>query len=445
VVTEDAELTINSERVLNSLTVEAGGSLKLNDGAAKKLIVNDLTINTQSGASGQVTGTNAQVSGDIYLEIKLDASGTIDPHKWYCISAPFDVNMNGGFFWGDGDQMGLNQDFQLFEWDGDRRAGGISGWKRVSGTMNKNTAYLIGFDDENTKNQNTIKLKATTKTINSQNTIEATEHSGSAGSDYANWNGLANPNFHYVGLDQTVQVFDASLQGYDVYPFVETGTTYGFVVGTAFFYKGEATINLNTNDHGSNLRAPKRISEKYNYCVEIAKQGASRYDNRLFVQASEDAESTYKEGIDLITLNGTTSNYGALLWTENYGGKRLAIEDAPLVNGTASYVLTLSAPANGTYTLSVAEAKENADLFLTKDGAIIWNLSMGAYPVDLNKGTTNGYGLLLQKKAPAVVTGVETVTGYGLQVTGVQKIVIDDHVFILRGGQMYDVNGKMVK
>ena len=43
--------------------------------------------------------------------------------------------------------------------------------------------------------------------------------------------------------------------------------------------------------------------------------------------------------------------------------------------------------------------------------------------------------------APAVVTGVDQIDAKA----DVQKVIIDEHVYILRGGQMYDVNGKMVK
>ena len=448
VVSKDQSLTINNAKTLNNLTVEAGGSLTLNGNSDKKLTVNDLTIETKAGQSGQVSGTNVQVSGGIYLETKL-CDGVMDAEasrKWYCISAPFDVNMNGGFFWADGTEMVLNTHFQMFEYQGEKRARTGNGWQRVSGTMKANTAYFIGFDDERIgsgagMNQNTIKLKANANTIPTAEPMQLAGHSSEIeGSN--DWYGLGNPALHYVGVNKTAHVFGYEVQGYDVVPSWSTDFT-GFVVGTAFFVQG--TGELSFNNAASAYHAPKRQAEEYTYCVEINREGASHYDNRIFVRASEDAEPEFVQGKDEYTLNGTSSNYGALLWTENYGGKRLAIEDAPLVNGTASYVLTLSAPANGSYVISVAEAKDNADLYLTYEGSIIWNLSMGEYELDLNKGTTNGYGLLLQAKAPQVVTGVDQLDNGDWTLENVQKVIIDEHVFILRGGQMYDVTGKMVK
>ena len=120
---------------------------------------------------------------------------------------------------------------------------------------------------------------------------------------------------------------------------------------------------------------------------------------------------------------------------------RLAIEEAPLVNGTASYELGIFAPNAGIYTISVPTEREDASLYLTKDGMIIWDLTMSPYEAELVKGQNNGYGLLLQAKAPQTPTGVDEIKTK----SAAQKLIIDEHVYILRNKQMYDVNGKMIK
>ena len=427
VVNVSKELNVNDDRTINTLMI------KSTSGAYDV-----------AGTSGQVTGENTlTVSDNLFLEIKL-CNGDMNAEasrKWYCISAPFEVAINGGFFWGDGTPMVLNTHFQLFEWDGDRRATGASGWRRTSSNMKAHTAYFIGFDDERIgnepgMNQNTIKLKALNNTISNVAKINAPTH-GTNDDDYANWNGLANPNFYHVALDKDVHAFNYNKQTYATY---DAGD-YNFVVGTPFFLNETGDITISVADNTKPYRAPKREGENYKFRVRIGKSGAEIADNHVYVRASETASASYEKGHDVITMNGTTAS-SALIWTENYGGKRLAIEEAPLINGTASYVLTLSAPANGTYSISVAAPQDdNADLYLTYDGTIIWNLSESAYTVDLNKGITNGYGLVLRAKAPSVVTGVDQINAKA----GAQKVIIDEHVYILRGGQMYDVNGKMVK
>lgn len=427
VVNVSKELNVNDNRTINTLTIKStSGAFEVD------------------GTSGQVTGSSTlTVTDNLYLEIQLrsDAMDAEASRKWYCIAAPFDVNINGGFFWGDGTPMYLNVDFQLFEWDGDRRASGASGWRRTSGIMKKDTAYFIGFDDERA-NQNTIKLKAMNNTISNRAKIVAPTHSGSAeAATYGNWNGLANPNFHHIALNKNVQAFDYNKQGYSPYA---TGE-YNFVVGTPFFIQYAGDIAVSAANGSNPYRAPQRESDIYSYCVRIGSAEASRADNQIYVRASETASAEFDNEHDMITLNNTSSNYGALLWTENYGGKRLAIEEAPLVNGTASYVLTLSAPKAGTYSISVAAPQDNADLYLTYEGTIIWNLSEGAYTMDLNKGITNGYGLILRANAPSAATGIDEAESGKQKAESVQKIILDEKVFILRGGKMYDVTGKAVK
>jgi len=427
-VTEDKELT--------NLIVEAGGQVS----GVSTLTVNNLTINSEAGKSGQVMNENVTVNGDIYLDIKLDKSGTMDPHKYYCISAPFDV---AALEWGDGTPMVFNVDYQLFIYDGDKRARTGNGWQRVGGTMEKNSAYFIGFDDENANNQNIIRLKAANKAIPTATSIALEEHSATYGQDESeiaknsNWNGLGNPRLNYVNLNKNVSVYEAEGERFDTYA---KESANGFVVGTAFFVQGTGNLTFENEAHGA-YRAPKRENEHYMYCVEIAQENASRYDNRLYVMASETASSSFEEGKDLPTLNSETSKYGALIWTKNYG-MRLVIEEAPMVNDKASYELGIFAPNAGTYTVSVSAPSENADLYLTKDGHIIWNLSMGACEIELAKGQTDGYGLILVRKAPSVATGVDDVQSDNVQCT---KVIIDEHVYILRGGEMYDVTGKAVK
>ena len=440
IVADGKTLTIDEASTLDNLTVEAGGQVS----GGSTLTVNNLTINSEAGKSGQVMNENVTVNGDIYLDIKLldgtDPMTVEESQEWYCISAPFDVNMNGGFFWGDGTPMGHNVDFQAFLFDGAKRANtGVSGWQRVSGKMEAGRAYLIGFDDERT-NQKTIRLKAMTNSIPNADKLPTTGHDADEANK--NWNGVGNPTLHYIALDgftAIVQCYDNNIHGYNPY----SPETHNYVVGTALFMQAEDEIDLKDANNGS-FRAPKRMSEeneKYSFCVEIAKEGAIRCDNRLYVSTSDEASSSYESGKDMSSMNGTSSKFGALIWTENYG-MRLASEDVPMVNQKATYTLGIYAPKDGIYSIRTTEASENADLYLTKDGHIIWNLSMGACEIELAKGQTDGYGLILLRKAPSVATGVDEVQSDKVQCT---KVVIDDHVYILRSGEMYDVTGKAVK
>ena len=438
---EDVTWTVTSDKEV--------GDLYMKDGAvianSAKVEANDLYFKAKAGKSNQIYDlSKITVEGSLYYDFQL-CDDDLDADYWYSISVPFDVNLNSGVFQTDGTPMVNRSDFEVWEYDPLKRADTqYNGWKRSSDNMmHAGKAYLIGF---NPGQPNVIRLKAAAgwKTNLFSGTSMSVVNTGGSG-DHDNWNGLANPTGRYIDVNVDAQAFNNNTHGWDSYAL--DAARFNFVVGTAFFVQSASAITIGNTDHG-NYRAPKREGSnesKCAYAVRITRNEATSFDNQIIVRASEDATSEYEQGHDMLTMNDATSKKAALLWTKNYGGKRLAIEEAPFVGDKASYELGIYAPANGTYFISVAEAKDNADLYLTYEGSIIWNLSAGAYELELGKGATNEYGLMIVRKAPQVTTGIETVTGDGLQVTGVQKIVINDHVFILRGGQMYDVTGKMVK
>lgn len=416
------------------------GSVIANSAEVK---ANDLYFKTKTGKSNQIyDASQLEVIGDLYYDVQL-CDGDLDANYWYSIAVPFDVDLNSGVFQADGSPMTNRVDFEVWGYDTQLRAQTQSnGWKRVTDNMmHAGKAYLIGF---NPGQPNIIRLKAAAGWKTSLYDPAENENKMSVvatgSGTHDNWNGLANPTMRYIDVDKNAQVFNNNTHGWDTYAL--DAARYNFVVGTAFFVQSASAVTISNDDHGQ-YRAPKRVDEtKCAYAVRITHDEATSFDNQIIVRASEEATGEYTQGHDMLTMNGTSSNTAAMLWTENYGGKRLAIEEAAWLNDQASYALNMYAPKAGTYSISVAETKDNADLYLTQDGAIIWNLSMGAYELSLNKGLTNNYGLLLIKKAPGIATGVDEISG---EKAGVQKIVLEDKVFILRGGKMYDVTGKAVK
>ena len=439
-------ITVTENATLGNLDLENGAILDLDVTPGKTVEANDLVLRSSSATNG-VNGVSSQapvmpvVNGVLALEIQLrpDEMNAENSSKWYCIAAPFDVDINSGFEWvhpnGSRTPMVHNVDFQIFEYDGERRASGISGWKRIGGTMKAGVAHFIGFDNART-NQNTIRLTAKTNTVAPVTEIALGEYPGAT--DVQNWNGVANPTMQYIGIDKDIVAFDYDIQDYNTY----ASTGYNYFVGSPFFIQqAGGSIAVDHTDRGGAIHAPKFVEDKLEYCVRINAASANRFESQMYVRASETASNSYEEGHDLASQCSTTPKYGARIWTENYN-VRLGIEEAPLTNGNATYVLGIATPSAGEYTISVAAPKENADLYLTYNGSIIWNLSEGAYTVELPKGVTSGYGLVLQAKAPHVATGVDNAEA---NEAGVQKVIINNHVYILRAEQMYDVTGKAVK
>ena len=110
----------------------------------------------------------------------------------------------------------------------------------------------------------------------------------------------------------------------------------------------------------------------------------------------------------------------------------------------ANYPLGIFIPADGEYRIfTEAQPNEQTALYLTFDGQAIWNLSDGAYVATFEKGTNNRYGLRISAKAPKVVTGIDEAI---VDAKGeIRKVLINDKVFIIRGNNVYSVDGQIVK
>lgn len=445
-VPDNGDVVIGEDKTWTVSVDKEVGDLYMNEGAiinnSAEVTAQDLYFSSKAGKSNQIVdAAQLNVDGDFYFDYQL-CDGDLDPDYWYSVAVPFDVNVNEGVMLKNGTQLVYRSDFEVWEYDTEKRAQTmLNGWKRLTGNkMQAGYAYLIGF---NPGTPNTIRFKAAEgwkDNLFSGTTISVTSAEATDGT-HSNWNGLANPTMRYIDVSTLTQVFNNNTHGWDSYD--PAALQFNFVVGTAFFVQTTTAVTIGNIDHSGTYRAPKREDASMcAYAVRITHNEATNFESQIIVRASEDATGEYTQGHDMLTMNNATSNTAAMLWTENYGGKRLSIEEAAWTNGTASYVLKVYAPANGTYNISVAEPKNNADLYLTKDGNIIWNLSMGEYTVDLNKGNNEGYGLMLVSKAPMVTTGVDNINA---SESGAQKVIINEHVYILRGEKMYDATGKMVK
>ena len=436
---EDSKWTINNDKTVGDVHFKDGAIIA---NTAATVTTQDVYFKARHGKSNQIFDlSKIQVTGSLYYDFQL-CDGDLDPNYWYSISVPFDVDLNDGVFQVGGTTPLVNHsDFEVWGYNTSKRAQTQSnGWERVTDNMmHAGKAYLIGF---NPGQPNVIRLKAAadwkSHLFTGGTTMGVAESTGSGVHD--NWNGLANPTGRYIDVDVDAQAFNNNTHGWDSYAL--DATRYNFVVGTAFFVQTSSAVTISNTDHG-NYRAPQRAGNKFAYAVQITREGATEFDNQMVVRASEDATNAYEQGHDMLTMNNATSNTAALLWTENYGGKRLAIEEAPLVNNQAMYDLRIYAPAAGTYSLSAA-AKEGADLYVTYEGAIVWNLSLGDYELDLTRGTTTGYGLLLVVQPNQMPTGVENGELLNGE-NGVQKILLNGQLYILRDGHLYDAVGKEMK
>lgn len=437
IVPEGQTLTIDEASELDNLIVEAGGKVSLAEN--KTLTVNTFTIESTmaSGKSGQLNGATAVnfEASEAYIDITLGANGT--NQQWHAFTVPFPVDVTSGIYDLDGAPLTNEVNYAIMEYFGDERAKGNYGWKKIRTTLVPGTFYIMATDGYRTTYRFKKKAGAALVAANSKDLAKnAVSGDGEDGKDNG-WNGVGNPTLTYGKVGYNVYVLNPDPNVYDYE--VKTANSTNFVVGTPFFIQAAdaGTMSMLAASGTANYApAREKATEIMNVDVTF---GNEVYTDHLYISASEDALNEYETGKDLVKMTMSNTPRVGRIFSNAYG-HQLTMVYAPLSNDQAIYDLSLYAPQAGTYSIAVPNDVD-ATIYLTYEGSIIWDLTASAYEIDLTKGTTEGYGLILRTNAPAVVTGVDQIDAKA----GAQKVIIDEHVYILRGGQMYDVNGKLVK
>lgn len=456
VVKEGGVLTIGNDGSENrgaygNLRVENGGQVIFGAGEVK---VNDFVLEAKLGdtdnigMSGQLQNpATLKVNGNAYFDIALDPSGECSP-GWYDFTVPFPVDVMTGITRFDNtthEEKTIKNEvnYAIMDFSESRRLETGYGWKKYRSVLQPGQCYTMTIDDvDNVYRFKMVKDGA----FNNQTTasLAYTETDNTV----RGWNGLGNGTMSYINLSaadiEKVQVYSHATNSYAAVPM----DTFTYVVGSAFFVQAPSTSSVLNYSHNGDmhvLRAPKREAEGVSeFTLTLTKENAANADDRFYVSASEDATDSYTIGRELTKFGTPTESKVAQIWANAYGMKLCDIE-MPLVNDKADCALGLYAPKFGSYWLAIDKAPKDAALYLTYNDVVIWDLTASPYLFDLDKGTTNGYGLRMEaKKAPAVATDVEQSEFSGQ--SSARKVVIDNRIYIVTPeGKMYDIIGKSVK
>ena len=138
------------------------------------------------------------------------------------------------------------------------------------------------------------------------------------------------------------------------------------------------------------------------------------------------------------------SDRKAQIWVERYEAQ-LGLNTTAPMNGVAEFPIYVYAPKAGEYTIGLAsQPDDDYTVYLLRDGVAIWDLSTSEYALTLGTGKDNSFALRLSaRKSPEVATGVDEaiVDAHG----ETRKVLIDNKVFIIRGNQVYTIDGQLVK
>ncbi len=441
-----------------SLQIAKGGKVELTEGIVS---VKDLTIEASLGStvnnlttpasSGEVNEENLlDVNGDVYFKLELDPSGR-NTYGWYDFVVPFEVDVIGGISIAEapGARMVFNGNYAIMAFDERRRAETGKGWSKFTGTMVPGQVYTITLDE--TQPWNTVVFKKKIGASLAGERSITSSYSNDVGEEKdRGWNGYGNATLHHTKLNapgvSLIQVYDHTNKCYQA----REAAAYKIAVGMSFFMQVDDKTVVALDEVQSDAKggggylAPARESRDVEtFRLSLTKEGQNYASDLLWVSASEEATGEYVIGHDLAKMGDLTSSKVARMWAKNNNIDLCDIE-MPLVYGQASCELNMYVPEQATYALAVEEAPEDAELFLTYNGKVIWNLTSSPAEIVLNSGLKTDFGLILKShNAPEIAEGVDNIDEDN---HSVRKVLIDNTIYVITpDGAMYDVNGKLIR
>lgn len=468
-------LTIDGDRVVNSLTIEGTGSVTMVEngtltinGTSKDagnygnlyvqnggevnvvgtLKVRDLVVEASIGTadgtaeSGQVVQAERITYANAYIEIHMDPAGVMDDTKWYGFTVPFAVNAHTGVSRKEGDtyrNCTYGSHYMIAEYDAAKRLTSGKGWKYLSGnTLNPGQFYFFTVNG----NYNTYRFKASEASYTPA-AAASLAMNGAVENANANWNGVGNSTLRHATASYAggsyVQVYE---NGLDAYKTVATSEA-KFVVGCPFFIQATeaSTLVLDVQPGESEqYYAPRRTSANQTGVTRVNLSSVDGgFSDQIYVSATDREQDCYLAGHDLSKAG--ESKIVPQLWIDAYNQK-LSVHELAWQGNEAYCAISLYAPQAGEYVLAAKQPTDGTEVYLTYNGQVLWNLTSSEYVLSLEKGTTTAYGLQIVK-TPAITTGVDQIDVKGQTM---RKVLMNDKIYVITPeGAMYDVLGKGVK
>lgn len=453
----DAESTtptvIDENMGVTTTIVETTGTLTVNDG--KTLTTTNLILEASANASGQIMETGTITAENVYYDLKLNT----DARHWHAFGVPWAVDINTNKLVEVDNEgnvvrtLNISRDYEIMYYDGSERAThGASAdcWKYLRrynepgqpvDELVPGQGYMIAFGSH----VNTVRfVKKSGAPIIYNGSIDVTAHQIGA---------ISNPMAYHTTMDAGVgvgQVHDGGEIGHDDYVEV-TIEDRRFIVGKTVYINptagGSVVVNKADGEDPVAALAPARrgvaATKKYltledYYTIALTPDNGGRAA-KVYVLPEEDKEDNYVAGHDLSKMG--MSDRKAQIWIKRYD-VNLGLNTTAPINEVAEFPVNVYAPNAGEYTISLAsQPNDEYTVYLLRNGQVIWDLSNSAYTVELAAGTDKTYGLRLS--AHKVPTSVDQAVVDAQGET--RKVIIEDKVYIIRGENVYSIDGQLVK
>ena len=481
---------VNDRDEVRNLTIYPGGKL---------VVPSDKGDYTVQSVQFRVEKENAPLAKLIGNLITKDqqviVSRRIKNDRYYFFSLPYDCNI-ADIHWANGEPATIGVDYQIVEYDGARRANEGSGsgvtphWTPVSGTQLKaGVGYNIAVSSSLVKELIFPMAIGSTNLTNIENTktaktvaIHQYTNAGTTINNH-NWNLVAHPYVSafepYSGDKITAGILEYTEpaspgeQGtweltntnkvYLTMPsFNNNAITYTQTLASditsidpflAVFVQGAGEGDLTFEQSGRKLSAPARHlaaaaeDEDESIFVGVTLSGNGESDQTC-VRIRPDFTDEYQLGYDLDKfVTFYTSRPQIYMKTPSYRLAFQAVSDE--VAKSTFLPMGVYCYQAGTYTFALNDRfptdEVEAVYLFDKQTGVTTNLLYDTYSFSATKqvytNTRFSLNVIVNRRAPQTPTGMENAHAPN---EVVRKILINGHVYIQRGGVIYDVTGKQM-
>lgn len=197
--------------------------------------------------------------------------------------------------------------------------------------------------------------------------------------------------------------------------------------------------NSGVVDHTA-LRAPKQTVEP-SVRLRMVVTGENHYKDETQIHERADFSNGHDAGWDGYKIFGNAHSPQLYTVSDN---KQLSVNAIPDMEGTVvgfekgsdDNVYTFSFKYDGEDIWYLNDLKEQTSTLINNENTYIFSAESGDAATRF---------IISATPIMKVTTGVENVQGDDVQGTKVHKVLINDHIYIIRGGRMYDATGKMLK
>ena len=460
-------------------------------------------------ASGKLTDVKTVYGTMQFNKYRLNNEKEAYPHDnlglsryardLFFISFPFDVKLNDVFGFGT---YGKHWIIEYYDGKGRAEKGfwkdSPSNWKFVTKamkdgfTLKANEGYVLALDLDELEFSSSVwnygvenvylyfpstatvdKIQATSATIDIDQTgYECTINRNTPDGDRrvkdSYWHLLGVPSYANAGHTTNGSWVETTVPNLDpadwkssapfVYEWRPSDNKYDVVSTSSHLFKPmraylaqyarDTIMWRQVNAKPASIVARRETNEIQNYEFRLEMQQNGEEKDHTFINLRNDEEVT--NGFDF-NYDLCKMLYGAFttknnLYTIIDGNIEVAGNSLPISDQTTVVPVGVQVGTAGDYTFTIPDGTNGVGVTLVDtETGIRTSLSALDYTIALEAGTYDNRFIIEISPIKPVATGVEEVTGDGLQVSGVRKVLIDNTLYIVKDGVMYDARGARVQ